>query len=1025
MVRSLALVALWLPLAASAVAAQRTRPTAPMASAGTSPSPVHVDVAPLAKDALRWRMVGPVRGGRVTTVTGVPQQPFTFYMGSTGGGVWKTTDAGLQWRNVSDPFFACGSMGSIDVADSDPNVVYAGTGSDGIRSNVSLGCGVYRSRDAGATWQFVGLKDVGQIGAVVVHPTNPDIVWVAAIGDPFKPTPQRGIYKTTDGGATWRQVLRLSDSTGAADLELKPDDPSVVYATMWRAERKPWTIISGAHEGGFYRSADGGETWTKVTAGLPDSLVGKGDLAVSAADPKRVYLLLEAKPGAGLYRSDDAGLTWRRTSDRADLTARAFYYLNVDADPTNADVVYVSNEPFLKSTDGGATFRVAPTPHGDNHDLWINPRNPAIMVQSNDGGANVSLDGGATWTTQYNQPTAEIYQVAVDSQWPYRIYGAQQDQGATHVVPSLPPTASRVDDPLMQWHPAGGCETGPAVPNLRDPEIVYVACKGQFSRFNLRTGQEQAYWVGAQSLYGNDPKDLVYRFQRVSPLATSPHDARTIYFGSQYVHRTRDEGRTWERISPDLTANEPDKQVISGTPITRDVTGEEYYSTLYAIAESPLEPGVIWAGANDGPISVTRDGGKTWTRVTPPDLPPGGRVQTIAPSPHRRGTAYVAVLRHLLGDYRPYVYRTTDYGRTWTRLTDGANGVPADHPTRVVREDPVRPGLLYLGTEYGFFVSFDDGAHWQDLRLNLPVTPVTDLVVHRNDLVISTQGRALWILDDVTPLHALRDADTAAAVVLYRPRPAVRMRWERWDDRPDLPQVPPMGAPITYLLKAPASKVTLDILDGTGRVIRSFASDGAGAGRAAGGRRRGTALVLPTSPGMHRVTWDYSLAGPRGADGVPEPTGGPMVVPGTYRLRLTADGTTVEQPLEIRIDPRVAADGVTSADLRSQFTLAMQVQDAIGDARVLLGRLKAHRTALEAKGNNAGAWNMTRRLIEELETASGRYQSPKLIEHLQYLAGLLRAADQRPGRDAVERFALLRRQLADVKSRADAVLPPT
>ncbi|MCU0624083.1 MAG: glycosyl hydrolase, partial [Gemmatimonadaceae bacterium] len=474
--------------------------------------------------ALRWRHIGPVRGGRVTTVTGVRQEPFTFYFGSTGGGVWKTTDAGQTWRNVSDGAFACASMGSLDVADSDPGVVWAGTGSDGIRSNISIGCGVYVSRDAGATWRSTGLADVGQIGAVVVHPTNPDMVWVAAMGDPFKPTRARGVYRTADGGRTWSKTLYVSDSTGAVDLELKPDDPTTVYAVMWRGERKPWAIISGAREGGVYKSTDGGLTWAKLAGGLPTGLWGKGDLAVSPANPNRVYLLLEATPGQGLWRSDDAGATWTLVNTTVALLNRPFYYTNVDADPTNADVVYVNNEGFFRSIDGGKSFRTRPTPHGDNHDMWINPSDPRIIVQSNDGGANVTLNGGDTWTTQYNQPTAEVYQVAVDQQWPYRVYGAQQDQGQTHVVPSLPLTSSMPDDPMMQWQPVGGCETGPAVPSRLDPDVVYAACKGQFSRFNRRTGQEQHYWVGAQFMYGHDPKDLKERFQRVSPIHVSPHD---------------------------------------------------------------------------------------------------------------------------------------------------------------------------------------------------------------------------------------------------------------------------------------------------------------------------------------------------------------------------------------------------------------------------------------------------------------------------------------------------------------------
>ncbi|HET9012245.1 MAG TPA: hypothetical protein VFN38_10560, partial [Gemmatimonadaceae bacterium] len=706
---------------------------------------------------LRYRMIGPARGGRVTTVTGVNQEPHTFYMGATGGGVWKTTDAGASWHNVSDGAFATGSIGGMDVADSNPNVVYVGTGSEAIRSNVSIGKGIYKSTDAGRSWRFVGLRDAGQIGAIVVHPTNPDLVYAAVVGNPFANSPTRGVYRTRDGGATWQRVLFLSDSTGAVDIELQPGSPDVVYASMWHGARRPWTIISGGAEDGIYKSTNGGDTWSKLGGGLPTGVVGKSDLAVSAAVPQRVYALVEAKVGGGLYRSDDAGTTWSLINTTPGLITRPFYYDNVDADPTNADVVYVGTEGFYKSTDGGRTFRTMRTPHGDNHDMWINPRDGRIFIQSNDGGANVTLNGGLTWSSQENQPTAEIYQVAVDQQYPYRVYGAQQDN-STLIVPSLPVGAAGLDDPIQSWRQGPGCETGPIIPHRTNPDTVYGGCKGQFSRMSLRGGQEQQHWIGAQSLYGNANQDLLYRFQRVSPMEVSPHDSRSVYYGSQYVHRTRDEGVTWERISPDLSANDPRyRATISGTPITIDVTGEEMYATLYAIRESPVAPGVIWAGANDGPIHVTRDNGKSWTNVTPAGLPPGGRVQNIEPSPRRAGAAYVAVVRYLLGDFSPYIYKTEDYGRSWTRLTTGANGIPADAPTRVVREDPDRPGLLYAGTEFGMYLSFDDGAHWRPFQLNLPITPVTDIRVHRQDLVLSTQGRSFWILDDLTPLHQMRD----------------------------------------------------------------------------------------------------------------------------------------------------------------------------------------------------------------------------------------------------------------------------
>ena len=614
---------------------------------------------------LKYRLIGPYRGGRVTTVTGVPSQPQTFYMGSTGGGIWKTTDAGHTWNNISDGFLPVGSMGAVEVSRSNPDVIYAGTGSSKIRSNVSIGRGVFKSTDAGKTWTFAGLRDVGQISTIRIDPANPDLVYVAALGNPFIDNPERGVYRSGDGGKTWKNVLHISDSAGAADLELQPGSPKTLFATMWHGQRKPWTIISGAAEGGIYKSTDGGDTWNKLAGGLPNQIFGRANVAISERAPNRIYALIEAKPGSGLYRSDDAGATWVLVNGAGNLITRPFYYDTLGVDPQRPDIVWVGNEGWYKSTDGGKSFRSSPVPHGDNHDLWINPNNPDIMIQSNDGGANVSMDGGRTWSVQSNQPTAEIYQVAVDNQFPYRVYGAQQDDN-TVILPSLP-LGNDVD-----FRTGPGCETGPIIPDLANPEIVYGGCKGQFSRLNVTTTNEQKYWVGAESLYGNGGGTLIYRFQRVSPMEMSPFNSKVVYYGSQYLHRTTDGGVTWTKISPDLTANPPEGQQASGEPITRDATGEEVYSTLYSIRESPKQKGVIWTGSNDGLIYVTRDDGKTWTNVTPKDLAPGGRVQNIEPSPHRAGTAYAAIYRFLLGDFRPYLYRTDDFGKSWTLLTGGS-----------------------------------------------------------------------------------------------------------------------------------------------------------------------------------------------------------------------------------------------------------------------------------------------------------------------------------------------------------------
>jgi len=977
-------------------------------------------------NGLHYRLVGPSRGGRVTTVTGVPSQPKTFYMGVASGGLFRTIDGGASWNPITDGKIPLGSTGCVAVADSDPNVIYLGTGSDDVRSNVSTGRGVYKTTDGGLTWKFIGLYDTGQIGSVRIHPTNPNIVWVSAQGDAFKSNAERGVFKTTDGGQTWRQVLFVSDSVGAMDVELQPGNPSVVYAWMSHLERKPWTIISGSRDGGFYKSTDGGEHFTKSTTGLPNELIGKANLAVTAAKPNRIYALIEAKPGGGLYRSDDAGQSWtamnpQPASIAAAMIQRPFYYVALGADPTNADVVYAGAEGFFKSTDGGKTFTIFRTPHGDNHDIWINPKDGNIMIQSNDGGANVSFDGGRTWSTQLNQPTAEIYGVWLDNQFPYKLYGAQQDN-TTIIISSQPDGTGRED-----WRTGPGCETGPIMPHPRDPNIVYGSCKGQYGVMNLKVGQEKNYWVGGQSLYGNPASDLIYRFQRVSPMATSPHDADVLYYGSQYLHRTRDKGVTWENISPDLTAHPSCCQGASGEPITRDVTGEEFYSTLYAIAESPLEKGVIWVGANDGPFHVTRNNGKTWTDVTPKDLPPGGRVQYIEPSPHRKGSAYYAVYRWLLGDYQPYIYRTDDYGKTWTRLTDGKNGIPSDWPTRVVREDPNREGLLYAGTEFGMFISFDNGTHWQSFQLNLPNVPVSDIKLQRNDLIVSTQGRAFWILDNISSLHQLTPQVSAADAHLFKPRDSYRTRVS--------PTV--LGPMIEYYLpSAPSGAVTIEILDAKGAVINSYNSDapptagrggrGGGAGAtetqtedpdaAPAGRRFGPPPPRVTKvSGLNRVVWDGRNKG------------GVTLPPGQYQARLKVGDKTSTEPFNLLIDPRVAEDGVTVADLQEQFEHNMRVRQMVNDANQIAARVREFQTKVRAVSASGGPDEVNRvnAIASKLFTEPVRYGKPGLQAHITYLASMTANVDQKVGRDAIERYAVLRKELDAIRAELDRVLGPT
>ncbi|MBS0010215.1 MAG: hypothetical protein KFF49_02320, partial [Bacteroidales bacterium] len=847
---------------------------------------------------LQYRMVGPYRGGRVTAVAGVESQPSVFYMGGTGGGLWKTVNYGISWENVSDGYFNTGSIGAIRVSRSDPNIVYVGTGSDGLRSNVIIGKGVYRSDDAGKTWKFTGLENTGQIGALVIHPDNPDICYIAAIGNPFGSNPERGVFKTLDGGETWEKVLFISDKTGISDIEMHPDKPEILYASAWTAERKPWTIISGSEEGGIYRSTDAGTTWEKLHDGLPSGIVGKSDLAVCKAAPDYLYVLVEAeKDQGGVYFSENRASSFELVSKEKYLLDRPFYYTNIDVDPGNPDVIYVNSTGYYRSDDRGKSWTRKNTPHGDNHDMWINPSNTDIYIQSNDGGANITLDGGESWSAQDKQPTAELYQVNVDDQFSYWLYAGQQDN-STVAMPGKAAWLNR-NNYIMA---VGGCETGPAVPKPGNHNIVYSNCKGRFGVFNKITGQEKQYYVGAQNMYGHNPADLKYRFQRVSPIIVSPHDPDVVYHCSQYVHVTRDDGLSWETISPDLTAFEADKQLISGSPITRDITGEEFYSALYAIAESPLEKGVLWTGANDGPVHITSDGGETWKNITPPDLPPGGRVQSIEASPHNPGKAYVAVYRYMLDDWKPYICRTEDYGITWTLLSDGSNGIPADHPVRVVREDPDREGLLFAGTEHGVYISFDDGGRWYSFQQNLPNVPVTDIKIFRKDLILSTMGRSFWIMDDISPMHIFTPSSGKETPVLFKPADAFRSNERR-------------GAYIDYFLPSEARSAVIEIRNSEGELLKTL--------------RGGV------SRGFHRLLWDLRTDVDLPAGMLSRWFRTPHVVPARYNVSLLVNDRRLESGFDILPDPRIIQDGMNYTDFKEQYDLCMKVIDLYKNTALL------------------------------------------------------------------------------------------
>lgn len=967
----------------------------------------------------KYRNVGPVRGGRSTTATGVPSEPGTFYMGNTGSGVWKTTDYGTSWKNISDGFFITPSIGAIEVAPSNPEVIYVGTGSDGLRSNVITGKGVYKSKDAGKTWQHTGLEKVGQIGAVEIHPENSDTVYVAAIGQAFQPNKERGVYRSYDGGESWQQILYLSDTIGAVDFEFAPDDPKTVYATMWRAERKPWTIISGGHQaGGVYKSNDGGDNWTKLTTGLPQGLIGKIDLGVSPADPNKLYALVEApEKEGGLYASDDRGETFIQVSDNKGLLNRPFYYCNVEVNPQNANSVYVMAMRFFHSTDGGKKWQQIRPPHGDNHDIWLNPNDSLLFIQANDGGTNVTTNGGKTWSTQFNQPTAELYQVEADDQYPYWLYAGQQDNYTTLAVPSLPPYTAMAG-PNAYIQSVGGCETGPAVPKPGNSDIVYSNCKGRFGVYNKKTGQEKQYYIGATNIYGHNPKNLKYRFQRVAPIMVSKHNPDAVYMGSQYLHKTMDDGVTWEIISPDLTAFEADKQVISGSPITRDITGEEYYSTIYSVRESPLQEGIIWTGANDGPVHVTLDGGANWKNVTPKDLPTGGRVDAVEPSPHDKNKAYIAVLRYQLGDWLPYIYKTTDAGDSWTLLTDGKNGIPADYPVRVVREDPQREGLLYAGTEFGIYVSFNDGISWQSFQQNLPITPITDLKVHRGDLLVSTMGRSFWILDDLSSVDEIAVPWEAKSVQLFKPRTTYRYNY-RSNSKNSIPYYPNVGVNLDYYLPdIAASDISIEVKDAAGKHIRTLTStapkeekkeDPADvmSGRSPQGKPKAD---LAKTAGIHRYVWDMRHEGAWDKKASRTLKNGPKVAPGTYSFELKVGDKVISQLAEILADPRVTEAGVSQKDLEAQVALSLKIIDLQSSAKQLAaeidGKMKPLATKLKKKAStkNQAKYDELGQVYYQLETPEGIYMRSQLIGQINYLLMMINRADQVPGKDAYERF---------------------
>ncbi len=1030
-------------------------------------------VAAATVGGLAWRNIGPFRGGRVIAVAGDPQRPLVFYFGSTGGGVWKTTDGGLSWTNCSDGFFKTASVGALAVAPSDPNVLYAGMGETTIRGNVAHGDGVYGSTDGGKSWRHLGLTDTRAIARIRIDPRDPHTVYVAALGHVWGPNEERGLYRSRDGGATWRRILYRDERTGAIDLSIDPTNPRILYAAFWEAGRTPWQLTSGGPGSGLFKSTDGGDNWTEISdaPGLPKGVKGKIGVAVSPARPERVWALIEAE-GGGFFRSDDGGAHWTKLNEERELLQRAWYYAHVIADPQNPEVVWVPNVNNWRSIDGGKSFTAYPTPHGDNHDIWIDPQNPQRLIQGNDGGAVVSFDGGASWSSIYNQPTAEFYHVVADTQTPYRVYGAQQDNSTL----SLP---SRSDTGGITWaetFPVGGGESGYIAVRPDAPHIVFAGSYGGLlTRFDARTRQTRNIAVWPENPIGWPVSEQPYRFQWTFPILLSPHDPNELYVTSQHVHRSTDGGASWTILSPDLTRNDQTKMGSSGGPITQDNTSVEYYGTIFAFAESPLARRTFWVGSDDGLIHLSRDGGESWVNVTPPAdlLPEWSLISIVEPSPHDADTCYVAATRYKSDDLNPYLLKTSDGGASWTLITAG---LPTDEFTRVIRADPARPGILYAGTEAGIWTSIDDGATWARLGAGLPVVPIHDLAVCGNDLVAATHGRGFWILDDLTPLHQVAEAGAGESARLFAPRTTVRyltggrlaapdpnvprgfgnvgglaVRTQaitKPDDSRalgflDAGQNPESGVTVLYYLaRKPQESLTLRFRDATGAEIKAFTATlgGAEGDKAKQDDGHGAHGVPPepkpkAAVGLNRFVWNArypDAAVVPGAVFWAGGTTGPLAAPGRYTVELQVDGTMQSAEFDFVRDPRTDA---TDDDFAAQFALLRQIRDKLSATHEAVNMLRAIRKqADDWVGRTAGtpqaervkgAAGPLREALNEIEeeliqTRSKSHEDPlnfaiKLNNKLAALTGVVASADAAPTQGARQVFD-------DVAGRIDAQL---
>ncbi|MEM7484436.1 MAG: glycosyl hydrolase [Bacteroidota bacterium] len=888
-------------------------------------------------NGMQWRLVGPFRGGRAGTATGVIGNPNLYYMGTAGGGVWKTTDSGSSWSCISDGYFG-GSIGAIAVSETDPNIIYVGEGEQTLRGNVSSGNGLWKSMDAGETWEFIGLKGSEHISRIRIHPTNPDLVYVAAIGNLWIPNETRGVYRSKDGGKTWEKILYESDKAGAGDLILGPNNPRIMYAATWQMKRNGYRMDSGGPDSKMYKSTDGGDSWTDISKykGLPGGPWGIVGITVSPLDSNRVWALIEAEDG-GLFRSDDAGKTWKKINENRALRQRAWYYTRIYADTQNVDKLFVMNVSYGVSTDGGKTFTLKNAPHGDHHDLWIDPHNNQRMVIADDGGAQISNDGGENWSTYYNQPTSQFYRVTTDNAFPYRIYGAQQDNSTVRIYHRT--LGASINE--AHWEPTSGGESAHLAPDPNNNDIVYGGTyKGYMMRKDHSVDQTRSVNIWPDNPAGSGAEVMKYRFNWNFPVKFSIHDSKKLYAGSNYLHVTTNEGQTWKTISPDLTRGLPETIKSSGGPITQDNTGAEFYSNLFAINESPLEEGVIWVGSDDGLIHISKDNGETWENVTPPSnmSPKLNMINCIDPSPLKKGTAYVAATSYKFGDYTPYLYKTNDYGKSWKSITAG---IKSNHYTRAIRSDKVREGLLYAGTEWGMYVSFDDGRSWSPFQLNLPTTAIRDLHVRDNDLIAATHGRSFWMIDDLTPLHQLSPKMADNSFFLYKPDKAYRMQQSGGWSKPNMKLVGenhPNGAIINYYIEdlKEEDSISIAILESDGTMIQEFSNT-------AKEDKLNPEATKPikVNSGGNRLIWNMRYPGFKSFKGMvfySSPNVGPKAVPGEYKVRMTYNGEKMEQPFKITKDPRLPN---TEEDYQKQFDFLMKVRDQVSRANTAISAIRS------------------------------------------------------------------------------------